>query len=496
MIRPTVSPAGPPPLDERRHARRTLALSGLAVLATFLDTTVLFVAFPDIVRSFPGTSAASLSWVLNAYTITFAALLVPAGKVADRVGHKRAFLSGSVLFTVSSLACAIAPGAAVLIAFRIVQAVGAAALIPSSLALVLRAFPPSRIPVAVAIWGAQGAMAGALGPTLGSALVQWGGWRWVFLVNLPVGLVTVGLGWRVLRESADPTSRIPAPGGVLLLMAAAAAGALGIVQSDSWGVTDARTLTAVAAAGALALLFVAHQRRTSSPTIDPELFRARNYRWANAATFTFGTAFTAMFFGSFLFLTEVWDYSVLRAGLGISPGPLLVGVLAPLFGRLTVRVGQRPLLVAGGLAYAAGGAWRLAFLDGSTRYVTDYLPSMLLTGVGVALCFPQLSSAVAQAIPRTRLGVGGAVNQAIRQFGGTIGVAAAITIIGAPRDQADALVRFERIWLLIIAGGVVTSLLCLRLTGRARNPLDRVLDPATPAGAPAPAPAIPAAAHG
>lgn len=132
----------------------------MAVLATFLDTTVLFVAFPDIVRSFPGTGPASLSWVLNAYTITFAALLIPAGKVADKVGHKRAFLAGSVLFTSASLVCALAPSAPLLVTFRVVQALGAAALIPSSLALVLRAYPPARIPFAVAIWGAQGAVAG------------------------------------------------------------------------------------------------------------------------------------------------------------------------------------------------------------------------------------------------------------------------------------------------------------------------------------------------
>ena len=452
--------------DEERHARRTLALAGMAVLATFLDTTVLFVAFPDIVRSFPGTGPASLSWVLNAYTITFAALLIPAGKVADKVGHKRTFLAGSALFTLSSLVCAVAPSAGLLVAFRVVQALGAAALIPSSLALVLRAQPPARIPFAVAIWGAQGAVAGALGPTLGSALVQWGGWRWVFLINLPVGIVTLVLGRRFLRESADPTSRIPALGGVVLLVAAAASASLGVVQSDSWGLTDARTLAAAGAAVVATAAFVTHQRGTSAPTLDPQLFTSRDFRWANVATFTFGTAFTAMFFGSYLFLTDVWGWSVVSAGLGISPGPLLVGILAPFFGKLAGRIGQRPLLVAGGLLYASGGAWRLLFLTDSTDYVTDYLPSMLLTGVGVALCFPQLSSAAAQAITGARLGVGGAVNQAVRQLGGTIGVALAIALIGAPDSLADALSRFERVWVLIVVGGVATSLLCSRLRRR------------------------------
>ena len=181
-----------------RHARATLAIAGLAVLVIFLDTTVLFVAFPDISATFASAGPAALSWVLNAYTITFAALLVPAGKIADRVGHKKMFLLGTALFTLASLACAVAPTVDVLIAFRVVQAVGAAALLPSSLALVMRAFPRDRLPVAVAIWGAMGAVAGAIGPTLGSVLVELASWRWVFVINLPVGI-----GHRGAR-AADP----------------------------------------------------------------------------------------------------------------------------------------------------------------------------------------------------------------------------------------------------------------------------------------------------
>src|SRR6478609_728992 len=208
-----------PPTDRSadRHASRTLAIAGLGVLVTFLDTTVLFVAFPDISRTFSSASPASLSWVLNAYTIVFAALLVPAGKLADRIGHKRTFLTGAALFTLASAACALAPTVEVLIAFRVVQAVGAAALIPSSLALVLRAFPAERVPVAVAIWGAMGALAGAIGPTVGAALVELASWRWVFLINVPAGIAIVVLGRRVLTESSDPDTRVPALGGVVLI---------------------------------------------------------------------------------------------------------------------------------------------------------------------------------------------------------------------------------------------------------------------------------------
>ena len=212
----------PPDTAVDRHAWRTLLVSALAVLAAFLDTTILFVAFPDIVRDFNDVATTQLSWVLNAYTIAFAALLIPAGKFADRVGHKKMFLAGSAIFTIASVACGFAPSVGVLIGFRIVQAVGAAVLLPSSLALVLRAFPPAKVPIAVAIWGATGAVAGALGPTLGAALVEAGGWRWVFFVNIPVGIFTIVAGRRVLRESTDSTARLPAPVGVVLATAAAA----------------------------------------------------------------------------------------------------------------------------------------------------------------------------------------------------------------------------------------------------------------------------------
>ena len=256
--------SGPPSTGDR-HASRTLAIAGLGVLVTFLDTTVLFVAFPDISRTFSSASPASLSWVLNAYTIVFAALLVPAGKLADRIGHKRTFLAGAALFTLASAACALAPTVEVLIAFRVVQAVGAAALIPSSLALVLRAFPAERVPVAVAIWGAMGALAGAIGPTVGAALVELASWRWVFLINVPAGIAIVVLGRRVLTESSDPDTRVPALGGVVLIAATAALASLGVVQSDTWGWLDARTIGCLVGSLVLLVAFVAHQSRTPSP---------------------------------------------------------------------------------------------------------------------------------------------------------------------------------------------------------------------------------------
>ncbi len=462
----TTAPTPAASAEIPREARLTLAVTSLAVLAVFLDTTVLFVAFPDIVATFDSVAPAQLSWVLNAYTIVFAALLVPAGKFADRLGHKRAFLAGSVLFTVASMACGVAPSAGVLIAFRVVQAVGAATLIPSSLALLLRAFPPAKVPFAVAIWGASGAVAGALGPTLGAVLVESLSWRWVFFINLPVGLFTVFAGRRILHESKDESAVLPAPVGVVLIALAAGLVSLGLVQSESWGWTDPRTIGAIVGGLIVLGVFVVHQRITPAPALNLELFAIRNFSWGNAATFAFGTAFTAMFLSSILFLTQVWDYSILRAGFAVAPGPALVAVLAPLMGNLAGRIGQRPLLLCGGILFALGGLWRLVFLGGDASYVTEYLPSMLFTGLGVAMCLPQLSSVVAQSLPPNRLGVGGGSNQAIRQFGGTLGVALTIAFVAAPGSLDEALSNFDLVWWLLIIGGLLSSALALPLVTR------------------------------
>lgn len=460
------APVGPSAPIVSPPMRATLVVASLAVFAVFLDTTVLFVAFPDITASFPDVAPQQLSWVLNGYTIVFAALLIPLGKLADRRGHRQLFLAGSVVFTVASVLCAVAPDPWTLNAARLLQAVGGAALVPASLALVLRATPRERVPVALAIWGATGAVAGAVGPTLGAALIEVGGWRWVFLINLPVGIVTVVAGRRVLVESRDPSARIPAVTGVGLLVVGSALVTLGLVRGEDWGWASTGVIVSIIGGLLVLALFGLHQRRTDAPTIDLALFAIRNFRWGNLATMVFAVAFTAMFLSSILFLTEVWGWSILQAGFGVAPGPLSVAVLAPFMGRLAVRVGQRPLLLAGGALYAVGGLLRLMMLSEEVAYVRDYLPSMVFTGLGVALCLPQLQSVVGQALPPDRLGVGGAVNQALRQFAGTAGVALTVGFVAAATDLDSALRAFDRIWWILILGGLGTALCAAPLRTR------------------------------
>jgi len=475
MTTPTAAPTEVAGGRFDRHERLTLAVASLATLATFLDTTILFVAFPDISSTFSDATPSTLSWVLNAYTIVFAALLIPAGKIADRVGHRRAFLAGSTLFTAASMACGLAPTVETLIGFRILQAAGAAILIPASLALVMHAFPRERVPHAVAIWGAAGGVAGALGPTLGSAIIETLDWRWAFFINLPIGLFTVIAGRTHLRESRDPTTRIPSMIGVVLIIVAAGALSYGVVDSDRYGWGSTHTLTALAI-GALALaLFVVAQRSTDAPVLDLELFAIGNFRWGTISSFVFGFAFSAMFFGSILFLTNVWNYSILAAGFAVAPGPAFVALISPRMGKLAGVIGQRPIILAGGLFYAAGGLWRVIMLGAQGNYWIDYLPSMILTGLGVAFCIPQLSSVVAQALPPNRIGVGGAAMQAVRQLGGTFGVAFTIALLAGTTGLDGLLGAFNRVWWTIVIGGCIVSLLALPLrTGRRASPVTPV----------------------
>ena len=410
-----------------------------------------------------------MSWVLNAYTIAFAALLIPFGRLADRVGRRRTFLVAAVVFTVASMLCGLAPNVEILILARVVQAIGAAALVPASLALVLQTFPRERVPMAVAIWGAIGAVAGAAGPTLGALVVENLSWRWAFYINLPVGIVSVVLGRRVLPEGREAhPGRLPDPLGVVMLATALALAAYGIVKTNDWGWTSTTFITVMMSAAVLLALFVLRCSRVANPLLDLSLFRANNFRWANAAMIIYATGFTAMFLGNILFLTTVWGYSILRAGMAISVGPLIVAVTAPFFGRLAGRIGQRRLLMPGGLIWAAGGVFLLVRATTTADYLGTYLPAVIMTGLGVALVLPQLSSAAVQGLPPDRFGSGSAVNQAVRNLGSTFGVAMVIAFTTG-LAAADALDGFHHVWWLLVVSGVLVSLLSTRL----RTPASR-----------------------
>ena len=437
-----------------RSPWHVLTVTSLAVFVVMLDSLVLVVAFPDIERSFPAVSAAALSWVLNAYTIIYGALLAPAGRLADRIGRRRAFLLGVTLFTTASVLCGLAPSPAWLVALRIVQAAGGALLSPAALALTLAAFPPERRTLAVALNGAVGALAVVAGPPLGALIVQTVGWSGIFFLNLPIGLLALVVGWRVLAEWRESTIAWPDGLGVTLLIVGVGLLTGGLVQSEAWGWSSPAVLAMLAAGATVLGGFLRRARRVAVPVLDLALFASGPFRRANLANTLFGVAFTAMFFGSVFFLTRIWGFSLVQAGLAITPGPLMVVVGAPLAGRLASRWGHRRLLVVGGLLYAAGALVLLIGAGPTPQFLVRWLPAMVLTGLGVALIIPLLSGAAVQGLSLAQLATGSSVVQALRQFASVLGVALTVLLLG---DGVLTAASFAPIFGIMLVGGLAVS---------------------------------------
>jgi EmrB/QacA subfamily drug resistance transporter len=465
------------------HRWRVLIVVSAAVFMSSLDLFIVNIAFPDIERDFGGTSLASLSWILNAYAIVFAALLVPAGRSADRLGRKRSFVAGLALFTTASALCAAAPSVELLVAARVLQALGAAALFPTSLALVLPEFPPAERRTAVSIWAAVGGVAAAAGPPVGGLLVQ-ASWQLVFLVNVPIGIAVLFFAVRVLRETREPAGA-PKPdlGGALLLTGAIGTLTFGIVKAADWSWGDTRTIGTLAVALALLGAFWLRSTRHPSPVVEPDLLRTRAFALANAGGLLFFMAFGAMLLASVLFLTHVWHESVLHAGLEIAPGPAMAAIFAVPAGRLAGRVGERVTGAAGALLFAGGGVIWLTQVGISPDYAAAFLPGMLIGGAGVGLVIPSLFSAATASLPPARFATGSAVLSMSRQIGVALGVAVLVSLIGTP-GPGEALARFQDGWTFML-GAALAAVVTLAALGRVGT---------APATEPAPAVVAPAAA--
>jgi EmrB/QacA subfamily drug resistance transporter len=335
-----------------------LLVACFGAFLAFLDATIVNVAFPSIRASFPGESIGSLSWVLNAYNIVFAAFLIVCGRLTDLLGRRRAFMGGIALFTVASALCGAAPTLDLLIAARVVQALGAAMLVPASLALVVEAFPGPKRSHAIGLWGATAAVAAGLGPPTGGALVELGGWRWAFLVNIPFGLAALLAGRSQLVESRAPgRRRMPDLVGAGLLAAALALLNLGIIKGSEWGWGSAAVVGSFAATAVLVVLFGLSSRRHRSPLLDPALLRIPSFSIASTATVVAGLGFYAYLLTNILWLQYVWGYGVLRAGLALVPGALVAAVVASRLGPLADRYGYRPFVVPGALVWAGAYLW-------------------------------------------------------------------------------------------------------------------------------------------
>jgi EmrB/QacA subfamily drug resistance transporter len=414
-----------------------LAITLVGPFVAFLDGTIVNVAVPDISHSFPASSLTDISWVLNAYNVVFAALLIPAGGMADRWGQKPAFVIGLTVFALSSLACGTAPDVGFLVAARSVQAVGAALLVPASLALLLGQFPVARLAVAGAAFSAVSAGAAGIAPATGGALIQLSDWRAVFIVNVPIcALAALGAGWVLpAREKGDARPR-PDLIGAAAFACAVALATIAVVQGNDWGWTSARVLGSAAATVVPLALVLYRSTRHPAPVLDPALFRLRSFSVTNVANLLFAIAFFGAFLSSVLFLTGVWHYSVLRAGLALSPAPVAAVVASLPAGRLTTRFGPRVVTVIGVLIFGTGVLLYGTTLGDTPAFLSGWLPAAATAGFGVGLVGPALLGAALQEVPPGRFATASATTNAVRQVGAALGVAIVVASIGSPRPQA------------------------------------------------------------
>ena len=452
-------PAAGDVLRSRRDATVIAVLCVAAFMAS-LDLFVVNVAFADIGRSLHTSSVSDLSWVLNAYAVAYAAFLVPFGRLADRHGRKPAFLLGLALFTLASLACAASPGVWWLVAARTAQAIGAAALTPASLGLLLTAVAPHRRVPAVRIWAASGAVAAAFGPVVGGVLVQIS-WHWAFLVNLPIGVLALVAALAWVPDSRDESAAPPDLLGAALLAVAVGAAALGLVRGPSWGWTSGGSFSAFGVAVLAAAAFGVQSGRHPAPVIERSLLRIPSLVWTNTAMFWFSAAFAAQLLATILWMQQVWQYSVLRSGLAVAPGPLMVPIFAAVAQVLARRVSPGVIAAIGSALFGLGGLWVLLAVGPEPAYATRLLPGWIVGGIGVGFALPTLLASGTSGLPPQRVTTGSAVVSMTRQIGTVLGVSILVATLGTPVGYAAVHASFVHGWtagVVLAALGAVTAL--------------------------------------
>lgn len=447
-----------------KQERAVFLVAVTVVFMVALDSTVVIAAFPALRAHFASASAAELSWVLNAYTIVYAALLIPMGQWADRAGRAWVFQSGLAVFTLASAGAAFAPDIKMLIATRVLQAIGAAAVTPASLALLLEGRSMEERNKVVSAWSAVGALAVALGPSMGAVVLTLAGWQWIFLINVPVGIWAAWQARKSLPKS-NPTMDTAAPdiAGSVLLMAAVGVLAGGIAHFGEKSGTAQSMMASLGFGSVLLTAFVVRERNGGRVTPWPEVFANVAVRWANAGTFLLGAAMSLMFLSFYLFMTSIWGYSPLRAGLAATAGPLGVIVVIAVTSRLMAGRDSKVLLRVGGIVFAVSNLWFTTRLSGSADYLHIWLPGQLVGAIGIGLMLPGFAAAAVTGLPPARLGVGNAVNATLRQLGGAVGAAIGVALVGS---VGSGLADFRRVYLTLCVAGVVMAAIALPIQAR------------------------------
>jgi EmrB/QacA subfamily drug resistance transporter len=444
-----------------------LTVLSLGSFMASLDVFIVNVALDKISSSFHGSSIADVSWVLNGYAIIFAALLVPLGRLADKVGRKNMFLWGMAVFTLASVACSVAPNLWTLVVFRLIQAAGAAGLMPTSLGLLLAAVPAQKRMPYVRIWSAVAGIAAAAGPVLGGLLVA-ASWRWVFLVNLPVGIIAIIAARRVVPDSRDPNaSKVPDLLGAAVLTVGIGALALALVKGQNWGWGSGSTIAGFIVAAVMLAVFVWRAEHHPVPVVDPALYRVRSFAAANIAMIMFSVGFAGLLLMLVLWMQNVWGWGTIATGFAVGPGPAMVPIVAVLTQRLAGKV-QPGVLTGIGCVIFAIGAIMIAVSLGpyGANYPTELLPGQLVAGLGIGFALPTLLGAATHDLPPHRASTGSGVINMTRQVGYVLGVAITVAILGTPATYAAAHTAFQHGWWTVAGAELVAAIACLGLLHR------------------------------
>jgi len=414
--------------------RWVLGLTSIAYFVVVLDSLVVVTALPRMQQDLHAGLAA-LQWTVNSYGIAFAAGIITAAALGDRFGRRRVFTLGLALFTLSSATCALAPDAAALIVARTVQGLGAAVVLPLSLTILTTAFPPQRRGMIVGIYGGLAGLAVAAGPLVGGAVTESLNWHWIFWLNVPIGLLAVTLGTRLLPESHGTPQRLDLP-GVALVTGGVVALVWALVRANNIGWSSTQTVGTLLAGCALLLAFVRWQRRAHAPLVPVGLFRSRAFAVGTVTTFFMsGATFAAAFL-----ITQEFQfargYSPISAGLRLLPFFATPMVISPLAGAISDKIGRRPIMVTGLAMQALGFAWVAGRGSLSTSWV-ELVIALLVAGVGISMALPTVPTAVLNAVPTTQLGKASGINYMAQRLGTVFAIAIGTAVFSANGHLGD-----------------------------------------------------------
>jgi EmrB/QacA subfamily drug resistance transporter len=450
--------------SEERRKWWTLAAVSFGLFMIMLDNTVVNVALPSIQEDL-GADLSELQWIVTGYALSFAALMLIGGKLADAYGRRLLFVVGIVVFTGASLWCGLADSGNMLIAARVVQGVGAALMNPATLSIIAATFPPRERGMAIGIWAGVSALALAIGPLVGGLLTEHLSWHWIFFVNIPVGVIAIVASYLLITESKDDTHEsLDLPG---LAMSAIGLFALtyGLIEANTYGWTSGRIIGSFVVAVVSLTAFVVIERRRRSPMLDLSLFRSGTYAGANIAMLLVALSMFGVFFFVSLYMQNVLGYSAVQAGAAFLPMTILIILVAPVAGKLSDRFGSRWLMTIGMVLLGV----QLLYLSqlGADATFWNLLPGFLVGGLGMAITMTPTAAAATRAVPVEKSGVGSAVLNAMRQVGGSLGIALMGAIVAAEASgrpgREGFMAGFERSLLvaavIAFAGSIVAFVL-------------------------------------